>query len=110
VDQAVLRAHARTSDRPADRPLLSEAAVAIGYRYPSMHDDSRLPHRWLAGSSTLDLVRDGRYLLLTGADGRGWPRATPIPREPFSTWHTCRTGPITAASGKPAPCWSGPTT
>ncbi|MFI7642633.1 hypothetical protein [Nonomuraea sp. NPDC049400] len=35
---------------------------------------TRLPHLWLAGLSTL--VRDGRYLLLNGPDGRAWAQAT----------------------------------
>jgi putative polyketide hydroxylase len=86
VDQAVLRV------RTGDRPRLSEAAVAIGYRYPLPHQDShlpvadepgrwrgepgtRLPHLWLTGVSTLDLVRDGRYLLLTSGGGHAWARA-----------------------------------
>jgi putative polyketide hydroxylase len=88
VDQAVLRVR----DRAGVRPRLSEAAVAIGYRYPVAHHDShppmadepgrwrgepgtRLPHLSLPAGSTLDLVRDGRYLLLTGADGAAWARA-----------------------------------
>ncbi len=81
VHQAVLRV------RSGERPRLSEAAVAIGYRYPLTQNDlpvadepgrwrgepgTRLPHLRLAGVSTLDLVRDGRYLLLTGAEGRVW--------------------------------------
>jgi hypothetical protein len=36
---------------------------------------TRLPHLWLTGVSTLDLVRDGRYLLLTGPDGHAWAQA-----------------------------------
>jgi putative polyketide hydroxylase len=85
VDQAVLRA------RAGDHPRLSEAAVAIGYRYPLAHNESlvadephrwrgepgtRLPHLWLTGTSTLDLVRDGRHLLLTGPRGHAWTQAT----------------------------------
>jgi len=85
VEQAVLRVR----DRAGVGPRLSEAAVAIGYRYPidpllPLADEpdrwrgepgTRLPHLWLSGISTLDLVRDGRYLLLTGADGHAWTRA-----------------------------------
>lgn len=88
VDQAVLRVR----DRAGARPRLSEAAVAIGYRYPAGNHDSghpvadepsrwhgepgtRLPHLGLLGISTLDLVRDGRYLLLTGPGGNAWTRA-----------------------------------
>jgi putative polyketide hydroxylase len=85
VDQAVLRVR----DRTQERPRLSEAAVAIGYHYPTGQHDShlpvadepdrwrgepgtRLPHLWLNGVSTLDLVRDGRYLLLAGTGGQAW--------------------------------------
>ncbi|MEU6548836.1 FAD-dependent monooxygenase [Streptomyces sp. NPDC046915] len=98
VEQALLRVGNR-AEAPADRcPLLSEAAVAIGYRYPMPGDDpdrglaeadepgrwrgepgTRLPHTRLAGRygglSTLDLVRDGRHLLLAGPEGRPWARA-----------------------------------
>ncbi|WP_433519424.1 hypothetical protein ACQP2T_30135 [Nonomuraea sp. CA-143628] len=65
---------------------------AIGYRYPLARRDAhlpvadepgrwrgepgtRLPHLWLTGVSTLDLVRDGRYLLLTGTAGQAWEQA-----------------------------------
>ncbi|GIH61521.1 aromatic-ring hydroxylase C-terminal domain-containing protein [Microbispora siamensis] len=99
VEQALLRARARARVPVEDRPLLSEAAVAIGYRYPISGDDpaaadppaaqepdrwrgepgTRLPHVPLAGQdgpgSTLDLVRDGRYLLLAGPEGRAWVQA-----------------------------------
>lgn len=88
MDQAVVRVR----DRAGVGPRLSEAAVSIGYRYPVAHHDlhlpvadepdrwrgepgARLPHLGLGGVSTLDLVRDGRYLLLTGADGHAWVRA-----------------------------------
>jgi putative polyketide hydroxylase len=88
VEQAVLRFR----DRAGERPRLSEAAVAIGYRYPPAQDSpglpaadeparwrgepgTRIPHRWLTGISTLDLVRNGRYLLLCGPDGQGWAQA-----------------------------------
>ncbi|HEY3687302.1 MAG TPA: FAD-dependent monooxygenase [Streptosporangiaceae bacterium] len=95
VDQALLRAadRSRTGTHPA---LLSEAAVAIGYRYPAPGDrtglpaadepdrwhgepGTRLPHLPLAAggasSSTLDLVPAARCLLLTGPDGGGWAAA-----------------------------------
>jgi hypothetical protein len=74
--------------------LLSEAAVALGYRYPLRSNDSGLPmvdepDRWRGepgtrlpyvplaayGTSTLDLVRDGRYLVLTGSAGQAWAMA-----------------------------------
>ncbi len=81
VDQALLRVR----DHAADRPPLSEAAVAVGYRYPGGDDlpvfaepdhwRTRLPHLWLDDISTLDLVRDGRHLLLTGPDNSMWVRA-----------------------------------
>ncbi|MCO5997356.1 FAD-dependent monooxygenase [Actinoallomurus rhizosphaericola] len=98
VEQALLRARHRARV-PDDRPLLSEAAVAIGYRYPmpgadpadggpAMADEpdrrrgepgTRLPHLPLTGrdgpGSTLDLVREGRYLLLSGPEGHAWVRA-----------------------------------
>ncbi|WP_084530495.1 FAD-dependent monooxygenase [Nocardia miyunensis] len=90
VTQAMARAGYR-----AGAETLSEAAVAIGYRYPMIGADpalpladepqrwrgeigSRLVHRPLPGdrgSSTLDLVREGRYLLLAGSDGQPWLRA-----------------------------------
>ncbi|MCO5967412.1 FAD-dependent monooxygenase [Actinoallomurus soli] len=113
VDQALLRARHRARVPVEDRPLLSEAAVAIGYRYPmpgtdpadsgpataegdpattegdpAMADEpdrrrgepgTRLPHLPLTGqdepASTLDLVREGRYLLLAGPEGHAWVRA-----------------------------------
>jgi 2-polyprenyl-6-methoxyphenol hydroxylase-like FAD-dependent oxidoreductase len=98
VEQALLRVRDRAEVPVADRQLLSEAAVAIGYRYRVAGDHAdadlaeadephrwrgepgtRLPHLFLAGSggdtSTLDLVRDGRYLLLAGAQGHPWARA-----------------------------------
>jgi putative polyketide hydroxylase len=100
VEQALLRARHRALAPIADRPLLSEAAVAIGYRYPMpgegpatggglpMADEpdrrrgepgTRLPHLPLDGpdgpGSTLDLVRDGRYLLLAGPEGDSWRQA-----------------------------------
>jgi putative polyketide hydroxylase len=98
VEQALLRLGDRAGV-PADRrPLLSEAAVAVGYRYrmPGDHPHrglpeadepgrwrgepgTRLPHAFLTGRydglSTLDLVRDGRYLLLAGPEGHPWARA-----------------------------------
>lgn len=94
VEQALLRVRDRASAPIPDSPLLSEAAVAIGYRYPMPGIDdaglprvdepgrwrgepgTRLPHRWLDGGiSTLDLVRGGRYLLLTAPDGEAWAHA-----------------------------------
>jgi putative polyketide hydroxylase len=77
VEQALLRLDGGTE-------TLSEAAVAVGYRYPTPDDRSpaeakepgrwhgepgtRVPHVWLPdGRSTLDLVNDGRYVLLTGS-------------------------------------------
>ncbi|MEY9926160.1 putative polyketide hydroxylase [Catenulispora sp. GP43] len=92
VEQAVARFE--------DRQVLSEAAVTLGYRYPDITDASsetklplaaepshwhgepgtRLPHIPLAtttgaASSTLDLVRGGRYALLTGSHGQPWMQA-----------------------------------
>ncbi|MEU6172006.1 FAD-dependent monooxygenase [Streptantibioticus parmotrematis] len=99
VEQALLRARDRAQVPIEDRPLLSEAAVALGYRYPMGDDDpataglpladeperwhgepgTRLPHVPLPGrhasASTLDLVRDGRHLLLVGPDAEDWTRA-----------------------------------
>jgi 2-polyprenyl-6-methoxyphenol hydroxylase-like FAD-dependent oxidoreductase len=99
VEQALLRARHRALVPIEDRPLLSEAAVAIGYRYPMPGDDptaggpppadepgrrrgepgTRLPHLPLDGEngpgSTLDLVRDGRHLLLTGPEADPWKQA-----------------------------------
>ncbi|MEV0403864.1 FAD-dependent monooxygenase [Actinoallomurus sp. NPDC050550] len=97
VEQALLRARDRAQVPIEDRPLLSEAAVALGYRYPVPGDDpadlpaaeepdrwrgepgTRLPHLPLIGQdgpgSTLDLVRDGRYLLLAGPEGHLWVQA-----------------------------------
>ncbi|WP_413798314.1 FAD-dependent monooxygenase [Streptomyces iranensis] len=98
VEQALLRARDRAQVPIEDRPLLSEAAVAIGYRYAMPRDDvaadstladepdrwrgepgTRLPHLPFAGPkglrSTLDLVRDGRYLLLAGPQGHTWTQA-----------------------------------
>ncbi|GAA1882840.1 FAD-dependent monooxygenase [Streptantibioticus ferralitis] len=96
VDQALLRVRDRAGGPSEDRPLLSEAAVAIGYRYRMTGDEpglpeadepgrwrgepgTRLPHLPLGGAedgvSTLDLVRDGRYLLLAGSEGHPWARA-----------------------------------
>jgi putative polyketide hydroxylase len=77
VEQALLRLDGATETH-------SEAAVAVGYRYPTPDDASlpeadeperwhgepgtRVPHVWLPdGRSTLDLVNDGRYVLLTGS-------------------------------------------
>jgi 2-polyprenyl-6-methoxyphenol hydroxylase-like FAD-dependent oxidoreductase len=78
VDQALLRLDGGTE-------MLSEAAVAVGYRYPTPDEDvslpeadepgrwhgepgTRVPHVWLPdGRSTLDLIHDGRYALLTGS-------------------------------------------
>jgi putative polyketide hydroxylase len=85
VEQAVRRLRGRAGDTTREAALHSEAAIAIGYRYPVPgHDDdlpfadepgrwrgepgTRLPHVRLDAGSTLDLVRDGRYLLLAGAD------------------------------------------
>lgn len=99
VDQALVRARDRARAPIEDRPLLSEAAVAIGYRYPMPGDDpsadlpaadepdrwhgepgTRLPHLPLPGEdgrlrSTLDLVRDGRHLVLAGPEGHPWIQA-----------------------------------
>ncbi|GAA4602635.1 FAD-dependent oxidoreductase [Actinoallomurus liliacearum] len=98
VEQALLRVRDRVAASAESRPLLSEAAVAIGYRYRMPGDDrdpglpeagepgrwrgepgTRLPHVPLTGRdgglSTLDLVRDGRHLLLAGAEGHSWARA-----------------------------------
>ncbi|MET8953330.1 FAD-dependent monooxygenase [Streptomyces sp. NPDC004393] len=98
VEQALLRLGDRAETPVDSRPLLSEAAVAIGYRYRMPGDDpdrsvpeadepgrrrgepgTRLPHMFLTGRydglSTLDLVRDGRHLLLSGPEGHGWVRA-----------------------------------
>lgn len=91
VEQALLRVRDRAAESIPGIPLLSEAAVAIGYRYPipgiddtelPRADDpgrwhgepgTRLPHVWLdEDTSTLDLVRDGRHLLLTGPTGERW--------------------------------------
>ena len=78
-------------------PTLSEAAVAIGYRYRMPGDDpalpefdepgrwhgepgSRLPHVPLPdGRSTLDLVQDGRYLLLTDEPADVFLDVAPLP-------------------------------
>jgi putative polyketide hydroxylase len=102
VDQALRRLGDRAPTHVPDIPLLSEAAVALGYRYrlsdptgtrPTGPDadepdrwhgepGTRLPHLPLdsatsgdRASSTLDLVRNGNYLLLTGPNGGGWQRA-----------------------------------
>ena len=83
-EQAKRQNHNKTRDGAHDAPLHSEAAGAIGYRYPVPGDDpelpladepgrwhgepgTRLPHARLGAGSTLDLVRDGKHLLLTGA-------------------------------------------
>ncbi|MEV5709083.1 FAD-dependent monooxygenase [Actinoallomurus sp. NPDC052274] len=98
VEQALLRVRDRATAPAASGPPLSEAAVAVGYRYRVPGDDrdaalpeadeparwhgepgTRLPHVPLTGRddglSTLDLVRDGRHLLLAGPEGRPWMRA-----------------------------------
>ncbi|MBF6128809.1 FAD-dependent monooxygenase [Nocardia brasiliensis] len=93
VTQALLRLGDSAESLPEQEPLLSEAAVALGYRYqlpganPALpqadeparwrgEPGTRLPHLWISdGVSTLDLVRDGRYLLLTGDHGRAWAQA-----------------------------------
>jgi putative polyketide hydroxylase len=97
VAQALLRVQGQRAQAPIeDGTLLSEAAVAIGYRYRVAGDadaglppadepgrwrgepGTRLPHLPLTGpdrTSTLDLVRPGRYLLLVGAQGHSWARA-----------------------------------
>ncbi|AEW98275.1 putative FAD-dependent oxidoreductase GrhO9 (plasmid) [Streptantibioticus cattleyicolor NRRL 8057 = DSM 46488] len=98
VEQALLRLDNRAEASAGSRPLLSEAAVAIGYRYRMSDVDAdrglpqadepgrwrgepgtRLPHTFLTGAydgaSTLDLVRDGRHLLLAGPEGHHWARA-----------------------------------
>ncbi|MCR6487752.1 FAD-dependent monooxygenase [Amycolatopsis sp. OK19-0408] len=91
----VAQAVSRVGDRGGEH--LSEAAVAVGYRYPSPLTDgpladepgrwrgepgTRLPHVWLNGSSTLDLVRDGRYLLLTTDDSQVPDTAADVVRLP----------------------------
>ncbi|MDT0466462.1 hypothetical protein RM764_26225 [Streptomyces sp. DSM 41699] len=143
VEQALLRLGDRAETPVDSRPLLSEAAVAIGYRYRMPDDDAhrsvpesdepgrwrgepgtRLPHTFLTGRydglSTLDLVRDGRYLLLSGPEGHGWyePHTRWIHEAPSSALLSCpgrpaaeRHGrPTSAASATTAPCWSAPTT
>ncbi|WP_250562510.1 FAD-dependent monooxygenase [Sphaerisporangium fuscum] len=127
VEQALLRARDRTRVPIEDRPLLSEAAVAIGYRYPVPGDDpaaadaplaeepdrwrgepgTRLPHLPLSDpdgpGSTLDLVRDGRYLLLAGPEGRPWIQAARW-LDPHGTFldATLLPGQIAAAATRPA--------
>ncbi|MGI5340134.1 FAD-dependent monooxygenase [Streptomyces sp. CA-181903] len=98
VEQALLRFGNRTGAQADSPPTLSEAAVANGYRYLMPGDDpghglpeadepgrwhgepgTRLPHAFLTGRydglSTLDLVRDGRHVLLVGPEGHPWARA-----------------------------------
>lgn len=98
VEQALLRLGDRAEGPVDSRPLLSEAAVAIGYRYCMPGDDpdrglpeadepgrwrgepgTRLPHVFFTGGydgrSTLDLVCDGRHLLLAGPEGHRLARA-----------------------------------
>lgn len=103
VRQAVARlADTREHSAEKQQLLLSEAAVALGYRYPATdavapraeaplspadeperwrgEPGTRLPHLPLAegtdaGSSTLDLVRGGRHALLIGRQGRIWAQA-----------------------------------
>ncbi|WP_214320913.1 FAD-dependent monooxygenase [Nonomuraea sediminis] len=127
VEQALLRARDRARVPIEDRPLLSEAAVSIGYRYPMPGDDpatadlpvagepdrwrgepgTRLPHLPLSGQdgpgSTLDLVRDGRYLLLAGPEGRLWLQAAHR-LDPHGTFLNATLLPhrITSAAARPA--------
>ncbi|RCH59775.1 FAD-dependent oxidoreductase GrhO9 [Streptomyces sp. SDr-06] len=104
VRQAAQRVPGSREHAADDGQLLSEAAVANGYRYPAPVADpitprtraplppadeperwrgepgTRLPHLPLAegteaGSSTLDLVRDGRHVLLIGRHGQTWAQA-----------------------------------
>ncbi|WP_197084848.1 FAD-dependent monooxygenase [Saccharothrix sp. ST-888] len=102
VRQSVQRLAGAREQVSGGGQLLSEAAVAGGYRYPAPVVDAvgssagtplpwadepdrwraepgtRLPHRPLeaaAGSSTLDLVRGGRHALLTGRQGWSWAEA-----------------------------------
>ncbi|MBD0742292.1 FAD-dependent oxidoreductase GrhO9 [Streptomyces sp. CBMA152] len=101
VRQAAARSAGARELSAGHGQLLSEAAVAVGYRYPVPVPDpvtpraeaplppadeperwrgepgTRLPHLPLAegtdaGSSTLDLVRGGRHALLIGPQGRTW--------------------------------------
>ncbi|GAA4516950.1 FAD-dependent oxidoreductase [Actinoallomurus oryzae] len=123
VEQALLRARDRARVPIEDRPLLSEAAVAVGYRYPLPDEadglptadepdrwrgepGTRLPHLPLIGQdglrSTLDLVRDGRYLLLAGPEGHPWIRAVRRldPRGAFLD-ATLLPGDIASATARP---------
>jgi hypothetical protein len=97
VRQAVSRWAGARQQSAGNGQLLSEAAVAVGYRYPVPHAEAPLPpadepERWRgepgtrlphiplaegtnAGSSTLDLVHDGRHALLIGRQGRTWAQA-----------------------------------
>ena len=100
VGQAVARlagerGQAGESRQAVPVPVLSEAAVALGYRYPGTADTetdsvlplaaepdhwhgepgTRLPHLPLADTSSLDLVRAGRHALLTGPQGQIWAAA-----------------------------------
>jgi len=126
VAQALLRVADRAEAPAEDRPLLSEAAVAIGYRYrvaggdaaeigPAEADEpnrwrgepgTRLPHLPLTGpdggTSTLDLVRDGRYLLLAGAQGHPWARAA-RELDPYGTVLDLAVLPHQAGSATPRP-------
>ncbi|MFJ8390926.1 FAD-dependent monooxygenase [Streptomyces sp. NPDC094438] len=126
VEQALLRVRGHAEVPVDDRPLLSEAAVAIGYRYPMPGDDpaapglpeadepgrwrgepgTRLPHLPLTGQdggvSTLDLVRDGRYLLLAGVEGHPWARAA-RELDPSGAFLDVALLPRSAGSGTPRP-------
>ncbi|MGW0210332.1 FAD-dependent monooxygenase [Streptomyces sp. NPDC003233] len=104
VRQAVQRMAGAREHAAGSGQLLSEAAVAVGYRYPAPVTDAvapcaeaplpsadeperwrgepgtRLPHIPLAegtgvGSSTLDLVRGGHHVLLIGRHGQTWAQA-----------------------------------
>ncbi|MFG2846369.1 FAD-dependent monooxygenase [Kitasatospora sp. NPDC048296] len=104
VRQAVARMAGPRGHAVESGQLLSEAAVAVGYRYPAPstgadgptaeiplpwadepehwrgEPGTRLPHIPLAAemspsAATLDLVRDGRHLLLTGQQGQSWVQA-----------------------------------
>jgi 2,4-dichlorophenol 6-monooxygenase len=56
------------------------------YYQPSTRPGAKLPHAWLVGSggrrlSTLDLVGDGQFSVLTGPSGQVWAEAARTCRE-----------------------------